>query len=63
MKPIHLYLTMGQIQVLARVIVNMAILTGRKSKILGYMSRGERVYKTKNYTTSVKAMYEFSYCS
>ena len=33
----------GRMHCLARVMVNEAITTGWKSRILGYMSRGERV--------------------
>jgi hypothetical protein len=36
---------MGQIQVLAKVIVNVAMVTGLKSSILGYISRGDNVCK------------------
>lgn len=35
--------TIGQIQVLAKVIVNVAMVTGLKSSILGYISRGDNV--------------------
>ena len=36
-------LTIGNIQGLANVIVNELIITGLKSKILGYMSNGDNV--------------------
>ena len=35
--------TIGHRQVLAKVMVKEAIVTGLKSKILGYMSKGDRV--------------------
>lgn len=35
--------TIGRMHGLAKVIVKDAIITGWKSRILGYMSKGERV--------------------
>ena len=40
-------LTIGQRQILASVMVNVAIVTGLKSRILGYISIGDRVCKDK----------------
>ena len=40
-------LTIGQRHILASVIVNVAIVTGLKSRILGYISIGDRVCKDK----------------
>lgn len=40
-------LTMGHRQILASVIVNVAIVTGLKSRILGYMSIGDKVWGVK----------------
>ena len=37
-------LTMGHRQILASVIVNVAMVTGLKSRILGYMSIGDKVW-------------------
>lgn len=39
--------TIGQRQGLAKVMVKEAIMTGRKSNILGYISKGDRVWKKK----------------
>jgi len=36
---------MGQMEVRARVIEKVAMLTGRKSRIFGYMSSGDNVWK------------------
>ena len=41
--------TMGHIEGRARVMENETIFTGRKSKILGYISKGESVYINYNY--------------
>lgn len=40
-------LTMGHRQILASVIVNVAMVTGLKSRILGYMSIGDKVWGVK----------------
>ena len=40
-------LTNGHTHVLLRVIVNVAMVTGLKSNILGYISTGERVCNKK----------------
>ena len=43
----HASLTMGHRQILASVIVNVAMVTGLKSRILGYMSIGDKVWGVK----------------
>lgn len=41
---------MGHRDARARVMVNVAMVTGRKSRILGYMSIGDNVYWNKSKT-------------
>ena len=45
-------LTIGQMLVLARVKVKLDMVTGRKSRILGYISSGDKVLKYTNNTVN-----------
>ena len=55
-------LTIGQMHGLARVMVKVAMVTGWKSRILGYISSGERVWVKEignnSYTTDYICFYE-----